>query len=94
MMSLSLNRANYVRQIAFTFRIQESITRSVHTNCTLESIFIFVIYICGGSLISSENTLMSAIIEMLSCGLHVAYNKRGPQLSYDRLLQKHPRKPP
>ena len=26
------------------------------------------------------------IIEILSCGLHVMYNKRGPQLSYDWLL--------
>ena len=35
-----------------------------------------------------------SIIEILSCGMYVTYNNRGPQLSYDWLLSKHPRKPP
>ena len=34
------------------------------------------------------------IIEILSCGMYVTFNNRGPQLSYDWLLSKHPRKPP
>ena len=35
--------------------------------------------------------MFSAIIEILSCGPYVTYNNRGPRLSYDWLLLKHPR---
>ena len=84
---------------------QEPMTRSLHTNCTLEStlsrIFLFLElrYVGGGggSLISRENTLTLA----KSCHYWNTFvrpacdvNNRGPQHSYDWLLCKHPRKTP
>ena len=88
--------------------MQKPMTRSLHTNCTLEStlarIFLFLElrYVGGGGgeggyLISRENTPTLA----RSCHYWNTFvrpacdgKNRGPQHSYDWLLCKHPRKTP
>ena len=87
----------------FTFSsLQEPITRSLHINCTLEStlsrIFLFLeLRFSGGSLSSCENTLTFRAFRHY-CNTFVRpacdLNNKGPQLSYDWLFCKHPRKTP
>ena len=91
---------------------QEPITRSLRTNCTLEStlscilLFLELRYV-GGSLISRENMLTFAhtLKKIVNFPRFCHYwntfvwpacnvNNREPQLSYDWLLYKQPRKAP
>ena len=70
---------------------QEPITRSLHTNCTLEStlsrIFLFLeLWYLRGFFNFPRKHADVRIIEILSCGLHVTYYNRRPQLSYEWLL--------
>ena len=83
---------------------QEPITRSLHTNCTLEStlsrIFLFLelMYVGEGGFFNfprkhADVPRFSQLLKYFRAPC-LRRNNRGPQLSYDWLLCKHPRKTP